>query len=65
VLEVDDGATTVILGGDGGRIVIDFEMDHTDTGPTYKGPAIHTFGWFVDPVLASSELPDFWQMRTR
>lgn len=40
------------------RIAIDFdgEMDETDTGPSYSGPPVHSFCWFVDEEI--SNLPD-------
>ena len=36
------------------RFMVDFDagLDYTDTGPNYKGPPIHTFGIFVNPMLA-------------
>lgn len=42
------------------QVVIDFDgtMDETDTGPSYAGPPIHTFCWFVDDSLPVSALPD-------
>lgn len=43
-----------------GRLAVDFDgaMDETDTGPTYAGPPLHTFSWFVDPSPAAGSLPD-------
>ena len=42
------------------RVAVDFDgaMDETDTGPSYKGPPLHTFCWFVDAAMSASDLPD-------
>jgi hypothetical protein len=42
------------------RIAVDFDgvLDATDTGPSYAGPPIHTFCWFVDAAPTAPELPD-------
>jgi hypothetical protein len=41
------------------RIAVDIDgaMDGTDTGPSYAGPPVHAFAWFVDGA-PSAGLPD-------
>ena len=57
------GARVTSVGADGARILVsaaarfNLELDDglgsTDTGPSYQGPAMHTFAVFAEPLEAS------------
>merc|ERR1719445_785483 len=55
-----NGSTVIIKMFGPGFITVDIngQMDETDTGPSYEGPAIHTFSIFANPMLSNSERPD-------
>lgn len=57
---IDDAGWMTFSVKNSAQVVIDFDggMDKTDTGPSYAGPAIHTFCWFIDRALPASELPN-------
>jgi hypothetical protein len=58
IVNVSDGAVTLAATASA-RVVVDMDgaMDLTDTGPSYAGPPVATFSWFVDPPPAAG-LPD-------
>jgi hypothetical protein len=58
VANVSDGAVTLVATASA-RVAVDVDgaLDATDTGPTYAGPPVATFAWFVDGAPAAG-LPD-------
>lgn len=58
VANVSAGAVT-LLATASARVAVDMDgaLDDTDTGPSYSGPPIATFVWFVDGAPAAG-LPD-------
>ena len=58
VVNVSDGEVTLIATASA-RVAVDVdgELDNTDTGPSYRGPPIKSFVWYVDSVPTAG-LPD-------
>ena len=58
VFNVSEGVLTLIASAST-RVAVDIDgaLDETDTGPSYAGPPIHSFAWFVDSAPAAG-LPD-------